>query len=327
MEMMDALYLTKEGILKREANTIYFVNKDGKKALPIERITDIYCMGKVTFTSGVISYILKYGINVHFFNMYGYYEGSLFPRTRRVSGDIVIMQAQHYLNPSKRLFIAKEMVKGIKHNILSVLKYYKKKGRNVDEFITKIEEIEIMDTDTILELMQREGRMWSWFYKSFNNFIRYFKMNKREYHPPTDELNALISFGNSLLYSSVLTEIYHTQLYPCISYLHEPSERRFSLALDIADIFKPVIVERVIANLINNRIIDEKDFMQGAKVFLNEYGKRKFLKAYNEKIKSTIYYQKLKRYVSYREILRFECYKLIKHVMGDMKYQSYKARW
>lgn len=327
MQMMDSLYLTSEGILKREANTIYFVNKDGKRALPIERITDIYCLGKVTLTSGVISYLLKYGVNVHFFNMYGYYEGSLFPRIRRVSGEVVIKQAEHYLNFNKRMYIAKEMVKGIKHNILNVLRYYRKKGRDVGEYLENIEKVDIESCEDIKTLMQREGQMWSWFYKSFNVFIQGFEMKKREYRPPADEINAMISFGNSLLYSSVLTEIYHTQLHPAISFLHEPSERRFSLALDLADIFKPVIVERVITNLVNNRIITEEDFMKEAKVFLNDSGKKKFLRAYNEKMRSTIYLQRLKRKVSHRELLRLECYKLIKHIIGDKRYKSYKARW
>ncbi len=325
--MKDSLYLTSEGILKREANTIYFVNRDGKKALPVERITDIYCIGKITLTSGVISYLLKYGINVHFFNMYGYYEGSMYPRAKKVSGDVVIKQAEHYINHRKRMTLAIEMVKGIKHNILSVLRYYSKKINDVEEYINKIDEIMLDSSKNPTDLMQREGQIWNNFYRSFPLFMKGFEFKKREYNPPTNEINAMISFGNALLYSSVLTEIYHTQLYPGISYVHEPSERRFSLALDIADIFKPIIVERAIAGLVNNKIITEKDFEKDVKVLLNSSGKKKFLKAYDEKLKSTVYSKNLKRYVSYRELLRFECYKLIKHVMYIQKYKSYKARW
>lgn len=73
-------------------------------------------------------------------------------------------------------------------------------------------------------------------------------------------LNSLILFGNSLLYATILTEIYHTQLTPTVSYLHEPGERRYSLSLDISGVFKPVIVDRVIFNLVNNRTIKPEHF-------------------------------------------------------------------
>jgi len=61
---------------------------------------------------------------------------------------------------------------------------------------------------------------------------------QRVRRPPDNEINALISFGNSMLYTVCLSEIYRTQLTPTISYLHEPGARRFSLALDISEIFK-----------------------------------------------------------------------------------------
>jgi len=77
-----------------------------------------------------------------------------------------------------------------------------------------------------------------------------FSIEKREKHPPTNPLNALISFANSLVYTTVLSEIYHTQLNPCVSFLHQPGERRYSLALDIAEIFKPLIGDPIIFNLI-----------------------------------------------------------------------------
>ena len=85
-----------------------------------------------------------------------------------------------------------------------------------------------------------EGRIRNIYYKSYNLFLKDgFHMNGREKRPPNNPINALISFGNSLMYTAVLGQIYRTQLDPSISYLHEPSTRRFSLSLDLAEIFKP----------------------------------------------------------------------------------------
>jgi len=140
-------------------------------------------------------------------------------------------------------------------------------------------------------------------------------------------MNALISFGNSLLYTTTLSEIYHTYLHPSISFLHEPRERRFSLACDIADLFKPVIISRVIFKLVNTNMINEKSFKDDVGVYLTENGRQKFIEEYQRKLKTTITHPQLKKKVSYRYLLRLEGYKLIKHILKDQKYESFKMWW
>ncbi|MGL6297672.1 MAG: type I-B CRISPR-associated endonuclease Cas1b [Methanobacteriaceae archaeon] len=324
--MKDPLYITSHGILMRKGNTIYFMNEDeGKKALPIHAINEIHCYGKVSLKSGASSLLMKEGIPVNFYNMYGYYEGSLYPRIQLNSGLTVVKQSEHYLDSKKREYIAKEFVKGIKSNILQTLKYYKKRGKNVDKFIESIQKENI--SGNIKQIMSNEGRMWDNYYSSFNEIQNKFEMGNREIRPPTTEMNALISFGNSLLYSTSLSQIYNTYLHPSVSFLHEPSERRFSLALDLADIFKPIIVERVIFKLLNNSMITKKSFNKDLGVLLNDNGKKIFLKEYQNKIDTTIKHPDLNRKVSYKYLIRLECYKLIKHFIGDKKYKSFKMWW
>nr|WP_281034184.1 CRISPR-associated endonuclease Cas1 [Methanothermus fervidus] len=127
--MKDPLYITSNGILSRQGSTLYFINKDIKKPLPINRINEINCYGKVSIKSGALSILMKKGVLVNFFNKYGYYEGSLYPRVQLNSGLVVVKQSEYYLDPKKRSEIAREMVLGIKHNLLKSLKYYKKEGR------------------------------------------------------------------------------------------------------------------------------------------------------------------------------------------------------
>jgi CRISPR-associated protein Cas1 len=301
------------------------MNKEGKKALPIENISEVYCYGKVSLRSGASSLLMKTGVPAHFFNKYGYYEGSLYPRIQLNSGLVVVKQAEHYLDADKRAEIACEIVKGVKHNVLQTLRYYKKRERNVDAFIEDIEKEQIYGD--IPTLMSAEGRIWASYYKSFREIVSTFEMKEREIRPPTNEMNALISFGNSLLYSTALSEIYNTYLHPSISYLHEPSERRFSLALDLADIFKPVIVERVTFTLVNNKMLSEEDFDRDVGVLLKDRGKKLFLKEYQDKLNTTLNHPELNRKVSYKYLLRLECYKLIKHILGDKKYSSFKMWW
>ncbi len=324
--MKKPLYINSHGKLSRKGNTLFFEAMDeDKKTLPIHAINEINCHGKVSLTSGASTILMKEGIPIHFFNKYSYYEGSLYPKINLNSGLVVVKQSEYYLNEEKREFIAKEFVKGIKHNIVTILKYYSKKGKDLDFYLENIENEEIKGN--ISQIMSSEGRIWNHYYQSFNNIIKRFEFDKREIRPPASELNALISFGNSLLYSNCLSEIYHTYLHPSISFLHEPSERRFSLALDLADIFKPIIVSRIIFKLINTNMITEKHFQKDVGVLLNEKGRKIFIAEYQKKLETTIQHQTLKKKVSYKYLIRLECYKIIKHIINDKIYESFRMWW
>lgn len=323
--MKNPLYITSHGILLRKDNTLFFVKEDIKHQIPIHAISEINCHGKVTVKSGAASFLMKEGIVVNFFNKYGFYEGSLYPKIKLNSGLVVVKQSEHYLNHDKRIYIANEFVEGIKHNVLKTLKYYSKKGKELDEYIDNIEKEEIKGD--ISQIMSSEGRIWNNFYQSFNIILRKFNFIKREIRPPTDEINSLLSFGNSLLYTTVLSELYQTYLHPSVSFLHEPSERRFSLSLDIADIFKPIIVDRTIFKLVNNNMINKKHFSKDVGVLLNDAGKQIFISEYQKKLETTIKHPTLNKKVSYKYLIRLEGYKLIKHILNDQPYESFRMWW
>src|SRR5699024_12117165 len=101
--------------------------------------------------------------------------------------------------------------------------------------------------------------------------------------------NAFISFGNSICYTAVITEIYKTHLDPTVRFLHEPSTKRFSLSLDIAEIFKPLLVDPVIFKLLNRRQIKLSNFkFMDEMVLLNETGKTKFIQEGVDKLATTV---------------------------------------
>ena len=125
--------------------------------------------------------------------------------------------------------------------------------------------------------------MWIRFYNDFKYFLpEDFIMNKRVKRPPDNPMNALVSFGNTLLYTKTISAIYQTHLDQRISFLHEPSEGRFSLSLDISEVFKPVIVFRTIFDLVNNRKLQvEKHFEKSVNYcILNEEGRKIFIEAF-----------------------------------------------
>lgn len=327
---MRDYYIFKSGRLRRNENTIQFETVDEKKSLPINDIYCIHLFGEIDLNTKLIVFMNQHGIPLHFYNYYGYYSGSFYPREKLLSGFLIVKQVEHYLDPQKRLTIAKEFVETAIHNILANLEHYKKNGKEVSPFIDKIkdEHAALEKVSSISELMGVEGRSRDTYYSSFGSFLREgFEFEKRTKMPPQNMLNSLISFGNSLVYATVLTEIYHTQLTPTVSYLHQPGERRYSLALDVSEVFKPIIADRVIFNLINNRIIKEEHFVEDLNFcYLNEQGRRTFLSEYQKKLDTTINNPRLKRNISYQRLIRIECFKLVKHLLGEKSYSGLRSR-
>ena len=173
-------------------------------------------------------------------------------------------QVEAYSNAEKRLEIAKKFIQAASFNIYRNLRYYNGRGKDVKESMQKIEEYrkQIGRATSIEMLMGIEGNIRKTYYSSWKNIIdQEIEFDKRVMNPPDNRMNSLISFVNMLIYTKVLTEIYHTQLNPTISYcMSQVQGKTFSLSLDIAEIFKPLIGDRLIFSLLNRNQISEKSF-------------------------------------------------------------------
>ncbi|WP_249354968.1 type I-B CRISPR-associated endonuclease Cas1b [Enterococcus hulanensis] len=318
--------------MSRKDNVVRMETPDGRrKDLKIEMTRDIYLFGEVTTNTKCLNYLSEMKIPVHFFNYYGYYTGTFYPREKNVSGKLLVQQVCYSVEEEKRIVLAKQFVDAATANCLRNLQYYRRRGKEVETQIADMEAVRkrIPRADEVDELMGLEGNIHQIYYSAwetiFNDEVEF---KSRVRRPPDNMVNALISYLNMLTYSACLSEIYVSQLNPTISYLHSNSERRFSLSLDIAEIFKPLIVDRLIFSVINKKIITEKDFEQGSNGnYLKQSGQQKILRQFDERLNKTIRHRELKRNVSYRKLMRLECYKLIKHLMGDKEYEPFKIWW
>lgn len=329
---MENYYLFANGELKRRDNNISIVTEDkGTKDLKIEVTNDIYLFGEISTNTKCINYLGQMKVPVHFFNYYGFYTGSFYPKETNVSGNLLIKQVEHYTDGEKRTELAREFIESASFNIFRNLRYYNGRGKDLEDIIGQIKGLqkELPKAQKVDEVMGIEGNIRKVYYSAWKDIINQeIDFEKRVKRPPDNMINTLISFVNSLIYTTCLSEIYKTQLNPTISYLHSAGERRFSLCLDIAEIFKPLIGDRLIFSLLNKNMITEKDFEKGSNFYyLKENGRKKILKEYDERLKQTIKHKDLGREVSYSYLIRLECYKLIKHLIGDKKYDGFKMWW
>jgi CRISP-associated protein Cas1 len=334
--MKKSYYLFNPGKLSRKDNTLKFTPADENgteqkpRFLPIEGVEELYVFGSLDANSALYNFLGKNQVEVHFFDYYENYSGSFMPRDQLLSGKTLIAQSRHYLNHKLRIIIARSFIEAAAYNMLKNLKYYAGRGKNTQSFIDVIQRFseKISATDKTDELMGIEGNIRMNYYEAFEEIVEGFPFETRTKRPPHNELNALISFGNMMCYAQCLRAINQTQLNPTISYLHEPGDRRYSLALDLAEIFKPIFVDRVIFKLINRREIKKEDFDRKTRfITLKEKGKKKFVQAFEEKLTETIQHRTLKRKVSYKYLVRLECYKLVKHIMKIETYKPFKIWW
>ena len=209
--MQKDIYIFSDGELKREQNTLVFYSQEGKKFLPVEQVEHIWIFGEVDINKRLLEFMTQKEITLHFFNYHDYYIGSFYPREHLNSGYVILKQAEHYLDYSQRLYLAIKIVQAAEANILVVLKYYNSRDVDLREGIFRIEGLyeQLSKSTSIEQLMALEGNVRESYYHCFTGIIKNedFKFVKRSKRPPLDSLNALISFGNSVMYSKILGEI------------------------------------------------------------------------------------------------------------------------
>lgn len=326
--MGSTRYITSMGELTRKDNSLCF-RKDNKNVyIPVENTKEIYCMSEVGINTKLLDFLSQNNIIIHFFNYYEGYSGTFYPRAQYNSGKILIKQVEAYNN--KRLIVAKAIVEAISQNIYEVLYHYykhnKKEVKETLDWIKKDMKRNLEKANDIKQIMQVEGETWQRFYGEFKHILpEDFVMNKRVKRPPDNPINALVSFGNTLLYGKTITAIYNTHLDQRISFLHEPSEGRFSLSLDISEAFKPVLVFKTIFDLVNNKKLQvAKHFDKKVNYcLLNEEGRKIFISAFEERLESVFLHEKLRRKVTYRTAIKLDCYKLIKFILEDKEFKPF----
>ena len=168
------------------------------------------------------------------------------------------------------------------------------------------------------------------YYSSFDLIIKNpnFIFKQRLFYPPLNEINALLSYGYAILYANILSDIDRSPLLPQISYLHSLSKQSDSLQFDLADMMKPIFIDRLILRMINRQQFNKSHFeyKENGVCYLNKDGIKIFLNEYEKLMEKSI--KMGERYYSYRNIITREVYKLSNYIEGKSKYSKpYVMEW
>lgn len=321
-----------DGELSRSESTLRIDTLEGEtKYLPVESVDSLYLHGQISFNTHALGLLNDHGVAVHVFGWKDYYKGSYLPKRGQVSGNTVVEQVRAYDDSERRLSIGQQMIKASIHNMRTNLRYYSSRR---GDFSTAMDELtalkkRVSEIETINELRAVEGNARKQYYQCFDEILREpFKLVKREYRPPSNEANAIVSFLNSMVYTTCVSAIRKTALDPTIGFVHEPGERRFTLSLDIADIFKPILADRLVFRLVNRQQITVGDFeSELSGCLLTEEGRLTVLKEYEQMLDETIAHPRLNRKVSFKTLVQTDVYSLKKHILTGEPYRATERWW
>lgn len=323
-------HLINDGILTRQDYNILFENKERKKYIPVETMDSLYIYSNTIFTSEFFSFANKKGVDIAFFDKFGEKIGSFVPQNCRKNMKTQIKQMQIYQDTKERLAIARKLEIASIANLRANLRYYGRRKESqiltqaveqMSDYVKKLNEAQDVNGLMLIEAQARQK-----YYQCFNEILdsQEFVFTKRTRRPPKDSLNSMISFGNTMLYQRIANEINRTSLDIRIGFVHAAGFRPESLNLDIADLFKPILVDRTIFTLINRKMIHAVDFVEVEQegIFISGEGKRLFIREFERKLYQTILVEGQQR--TYDYIIKREIQKIKKYVEQGEKYVPYK---
>ena len=309
--------------LKKRNDTLEVIvpNEDGRKThhkIPISRLTSIETYGNITISTPLLQLCNTLKLPCYFNTYYSVPIGKFVPASP-ASSVIVLKQYESFVDPQRKLHLAQSIVMKATMGRMRMIGKYDKK-RECNEFLEKIKEYadRIRRTTAVSELRGVEGIIAKWYFRTFRKMLYHLPFGKRSTRPPKDEGNAILSFGNVVLYNKVDSIVYRTSLDQQIGFLHEPHENRASLSLDIAEIFRPLIIDNLILRLDHKGTLLPQHFQKDEfKCYLNKKGKGIWLREWKNYLRSSFRYKPLKRHISVEESIKIECYNLIKYLTKE----------
>lgn len=324
-------HITKDGILTKKDFTVLFENKNEKKYIPVEVIDSLSIYSNVIFSSNFFELANNEGISVNLIDKCGEQIGRFIPQQWKKDFRTEYAQMRFVDDEKRRLKLAISFQTANIFNIRASLRYYERRSHN-EKITNTIEEIscimeKVKKASYVSALMMYEAQARQLYYHCFNVIMggEKFEFVKRTRRPPQDSLNAMISYGNTLLYTRFANEIYQSRLDIRFGILHSSTRRPESLNLDLADLFKPMLVDRTIFTLVNRGMINEiSDFEESETggVYMTYLGKQIFIREFEKKLSQIVTIKNAK--VSYGDLIHKEVKKVEDYFRKDIPYKPYK---
>ena len=322
---MGTLYITQDDAFvgKTDERLTVRANKQTLQDIPLIKLEGVVILGRATVSPAVVIELLERKIPLSFLTRMGRYLGRLEPELTK---NIFVRSAQwKAVAPSEQAsHLVRGFVRGKLKNYRNMLLRGQRESTELDfeKALTQLDQAiaPIETTAAIDSLRGLEGAGSAAYFGCFDRLIRSegFRFEARRRRPPTDPVNALLSLGYSLLRHDVQSALNLVGFDPYLGYLHTQRYGRPSLALDLMEEFRPLVVDAVVLSGLNRRSIAPADFvtepLSGA-VSLTLEGLRAFLRLYELKKQSKFKHPVLQTQCSYQESFEIQARLLAKYLM------------
>ena len=246
---MDTVIVPRDARLSRHENALVVISDAGRKAIPLNGVKHVLCMGNGSISIRLLKDMGRRGIRFTVLDAGGRFLGAFEPEEETPSGRVRVGQAALFLDEVERLRIAKLLVGAQVRSMRGLLSRYRRNGTaGVEASLDGIEgALEATQKSSSIEaLMGAEGQARAFLHDAFKVISKDARLDRRIRRPPPDPVNCLMSFFNMLLYSACANELAKTHLDRSISFLHAPGTGRRSLSIDMAETFRPVLSDALL---------------------------------------------------------------------------------
>ncbi|MYR93650.1 MULTISPECIES: type I-B CRISPR-associated endonuclease Cas1b [unclassified Streptomyces] len=318
-------WLTEPCRIRREDNSVRIERADGNPVrIPITDIRDLVTFDHVDINTSALSLLSRNGVALHVLDHYGNHAGHFSPSESMSSASVVRRQVEITADHERRVETGRALVLATAENLRWALD-----TELLDPALQSLRTAlpECGDSDAI---MGQEGnfRRTAWAVLD-TQLPAWLRLNGRTRRPPTNAGNAFVSYLNTLVYARVLTALRTTPLHPAIGFLHADTDRRRNtLALDLAEPFKPLFAERLLKRAAAQKKLKPSDFETDvARASLSKDGRKKVAGLVKEELATTVYHRTLKRKVSYEELIHLEALKIVRMCLEDRPYKPFRPWW
>ena len=306
---MDTVIIPRDARLNRHENALVVTSDAGRKAIPLNGVKHVLCMGDGSISIRLLKDMGRRGIRFTILDAGGRFLGAFEPEDETPSGRVRIGQAQLFLDEDARLRIAKSIVRAQANSMRGLLQRYRRNGTiGLDSSLEGIQgALEVIErAATHEELMGAEGLARAFLHDSFGRVSPDATLERRIRRPPPDPVNSLMSFFNMLLYSACANELAKTHLDRSVSFLHSPGTGRRSLSIDMAETFRPVLSDALILSTFRRGQADDSWWIRNPGVcLLSEKGRIKTTERFWSRIEERSGTETLRQAI-YRQCMSLE---------------------
>ena len=320
---MAILYVTEQGATIRHLAGRIIVRREERvlHEIPDFKLEQIVVFGNVNLTPGLITYCFAEGVDVAFLSSTGKYRGRLQPELAR---NVALRQKQYErcANSEFCRATAAAIVAGKIRNMIAMVRLQRRLRETGRAPVADLEAIlsRVAAARTLDSLNGYEGSATNAYFKSLRGALKGdWEFEAREYHPPRDEVNALLSLGYSLLYNNFYAAINIVGFDPFLGVLHRPRFGHACLASDLMEELRAALVDRLVLTALNKRVLVKTDFTTNADGHLRlaPEALKRFLALYAAQLNEPVFYATQNIRTTYRQVIEYQARHFARYVMGE----------